>query len=853
MEHYRGIIEKIIFQKSDGGTSFYILAVRSQENGRISVKGSAPTPLREEMKVTFSGEMSEYEGRPQVDAIRVSPDVPITARGARGWVMTEPVDDFGPKSAQKVIDAYPDTLHEVLTDVEAIVSAGIRKTVADDLASAWGSLTIPNDILEMFGVEGVPHSVIKKIFDEYGASLTKQLERDPWAIARHVSGVGFKMMDAIAQSLGADMEADERYLAMLDYVMSAELANAGHTQVKRAYIVARARSLGFTDGERVEKAIDAALGEGGPLVLDTETDRISHRTLYQDEQAIRKNIQRLMKASRAHDTDREEYLARIKKAEEDLGITLDQSQRDAALKSLENGVSIITGGPGTGKSTTQAVILKALGMDKGETVDLTAPTGRAAKRLGEATNSEGMTIHRLLAYDPIEGGFVHCQSNPLEATTIIADEYSMVDTHICRSLLDAVADRARVIIVGDDNQLPSVGQGQVLADLIRSEVVPLSRLEVVHRQAEQSGIITAAHAILKGEMPEFNDRDTFFWDADTTEAIHEKIIALYDMLAERGIADPNDIMVLSPQRKGENGSNRLNEVIKDHLNPADPEDPDHTLVANKTEWSVGDRVMQYKNCYDKEVFNGEIGTIVAVAPGVKSSNRLWVQYPERTESIEYKDGEFRQLGHAWASTIHKVQGSEAPVTLILTTKAHEFMLERCLVYTGETRPKEECHFIGQKGALKTAIAKTRASLRRAGLMAGLRADAGLEPILWKNTRSQAQNIDCRTRGVRLSCQAFRGCCGAGRILASLRRFWAVAARRNSSFAPRGPRNRSLFRPRIRLRWAKSISTFFLSFIEITYCSVLAISRATSRASSCSSRVILRASAFGQHFAFDGHA
>lgn len=746
MQHYQGEIRKIIFQKHDSANPFFILMADVEGKGLISVKGNSNARLSEGGRISFSGSEETYQGEPQINAIMISPYVDVSARGARGWIRTLPVDGFGPKSAENLFKAFPDNLHEVLGEVDKLIEAGLSERVAEDLSSAWGSLTIPNEILETFAIEGLKVSTISRIVKTYGTGITEKLHTDPWGIAKTVHGVGFKTMDNIAQTLGVDMDSENRYQALLDHIMSVELSGEGHTQAKDHFIISKARYYGFNDQDRVKAEIEKAIEDpNGPLVRDRLTDRISHRSLHADEQQIMRNIRRLHETSRTGEVDAEEYLARIEQAERELGLTLDTSQREAALRSLQHPISIITGGPGTGKSTTQAVILRALRMDRQEVVSLTAPTGRAAQRLGVATGSEGMTIHRLLVVDPEGGGFIHNRFNPLEATTIIADEYSMVDTSLCRSLIEAIQSGGRLIIVGDDKQLPSVGQGQVLADLINSEVIALSRLNVIHRQAEESGIISAAHAMLNGDMPEFNNKDTFFWEAETAEEIYQRVIKLYETLPEHGFSDPNDIMVLSPQRKGDVGSTRLNEIIKEHLNPAQPDEPSHTITTKRAIWSVGDRVMQLRNCYDKMVFNGEIGDIVGVEQGEKSSSRIWIKYPDRENAIEYKDDALGELAHAWASTIHKVQGSEAPVAMMLTTKDHKFMLERCLVYTGGTRPKGECHYIGQKPALQAAIRKTKSTFRKTGLLAGLRADFGLEPKEEPKPKPPVANASKRPR------------------------------------------------------------------------------------------------------------
>jgi exodeoxyribonuclease V alpha subunit len=395
------------------------------------------------------------------------------------------------------------------------------------------------------------------------------------------------------------------------------------------------------------------------------------------------------------------------------GLVLDDSQREAAAKAISNNVSIITGGPGTGKSTTQKIILDVLQRESEETILLLAPTGRAAKRLTEATGQEAFTIHRGLGFDSESFSFQHHSGNPLKASTVIIDEFSMVDNHMAYSLIQALRNNARIIIVGDDQQLPSVSQGQVLADFIQSNAIPTARLNVIHRQAEESGIIKAAHDINHKKVPDDNGKDVLFFETSDDNLIKQKILHLVTEELPRQNYDINeDVMILTPMRKNSLGAWALNDIIKNAINPAIENNPKHSVEFRDKWWSVKDKVMQLRNDYDKEVFNGTIGTVEKIEYD-DDEPILVVDFGDIV--ARYSEKDVNDLDHCWASTVHKVQGSETKVAAILTHTSHSFMLNKNLIYTGATRPKEKCFFIGDKQAFQKGINKTDATQRNTSL------------------------------------------------------------------------------------------------------------------------------------------
>jgi exodeoxyribonuclease V alpha subunit len=419
--------------------------------------------------------------------------------------------------------------------------------------------------------------------------------------------------------------------------------------------------------------------------------------------------------------------AAIDKACRELEVRLDKDQRRAAVTALSSRVCVITGGPGTGKSTTQRVILKAL-TNCGFKVGMAAPTGRAAKRLSEASDGAAQTVHRLLAWNPSTQEFSYNEENPLEFDWIIVDEFSMVDLRIAASLLRAVAPHACLTIVGDVDQLPSVSAGQVLRDLIESGVLPVVRLQTIHRQKGNSGIIIAAHRINRGEMPLGEEMEgTTGFDVWELERNQEIIQAILDLLRRdlpmRGYDPMLDVQVLAPRRTGDIGVETLNKIIKTAMNPA-LADGRSTKIRGRS-FTIGDRVMQLRNDYQKGVYNGEIGIVSWV--GQTDDER-----PEPTIGVDYSGWEAQytaqdidDLDLSWAATIHKSQGCEIPVAIVLCCKAHWNMLSRNLLYTAVTRAKTECIVLGGMDAIQRAVSVAESSRRYTGLKKRLNPEIDL--------------------------------------------------------------------------------------------------------------------------------
>ncbi len=746
MSDYRGFIRKIVYSAKNETGVFRIMLVDEANvfQDTISVKGVSSFDLEEGMEVTFSGAEKTYNDAPQIEASYIAPYVEPTVSGAHGWLKTTPVFGFGEKSAEKLIKAFPENIIDALQDVTMLVDAGINADVAESLVGAWSCLSLPNDVLELVNMEILPQATLLKMLDRYGAQLRKILSENPWSMVGNIRGFGFKSADAIAVKMGADMNSEVRFKMAITHVFREVISNGGHTLAAIGHVISGVKTLGIYDREQVEHHLGRMVASG-EIMIDEVSGSYCLPNVMRYEAGISKNIERLSKGFNMSDEDRAEICKRIDISEKALNMKLDPSQRDAVIASLMNPVSIITGGPGTGKSTTQAIIVDVLGQDPSEEVLKMAPTGMASQRLSDAAGGEASTLHRGLKFDVISKEFVHSIDNPLDGTTIIVDEFSMVDCWMAHSLFEAVGTGARIIMVGDDQQLPSVGAGQVLADLIKSESVCVSRLEVIHRQAKLSGIIRAAHATIKGEMPEFDDKDFRFVPANTVQEFYDEIIKIVSKdVPESGQDASKDLMILSPQRKGELGSAKLNEIIKDSINPFDEEAAEGHIEMGKTRWSVGDRVMHVRNDYDKNIFNGSVGTISKITKKSKFDGTIEVDFGDEMVAT-YDPSDVRDIQHSWASTIHKVQGSEAPIVILVMSMLHEFMLERNLIFTGQTRPKATCFVVGQKSAWKVAIDKKTSSERRTALRHILRKDRDMVPYALEKLVRKPTNLRPRPR------------------------------------------------------------------------------------------------------------
>jgi exodeoxyribonuclease V alpha subunit len=536
-----------------------------------------------------------------------------------------------------------------------------------------------------------------RIYKTYGADAVQVMTENPYRLARDIRGIGFKTADAIAMKLGIEKTAMVRVRAGISYALT-EAMDEGHCGLPTEDLVPLAVGLLDVAKELVLPALDLELAEG-TVIADTvgATPCVFLSGLYRAERVIAARLRRLVNGTRPWPfVDPEKALPWITQK---TGLTLADSQIDAIRLALLSKVLVITGGPGVGKTTIVNAILRILAA-KGVSLLLCAPTGRAAKRMTEATGFEARTIHRLLEVDPKGGGFRRGIDNPLECELLVVDEASMVDVPLMQALLKAIPDHAALLIVGDIDQLPSVGPGQVLASVISSGAVPVVRLVEVFRQAAQSRIITSAHQINRGSIPDLSrpegDSDFYFVPADDPDLAVARIVELVKLrIPQRFGLDPiHDIQVLCPMNRGGIGARSLNIELQAALNPAG----ERKVERFGWTFAPGDKVMQIENDYDKEVYNGDIGYIDDVDP---EAGELTARFDDR--AVTYGFGELDTLVPAYAATIHKSQGSEYPAVVIPILTQHYTMLQRNLLYTGVTRGKRLVVLVGQRKAVAIAV------------------------------------------------------------------------------------------------------------------------------------------------------
>ena len=693
-----GLIERVTYHNAENG--FCVLRVKVRGHREVvTVVGHAAAIAAGEW-VTATGDwVNDRTHGQQFKArfLRTSP--PTSADGIEKYLSSGMIRGVGPVYAKKLVRAFGEKVFDIIeTTPDRLREVdGIGPVRAASILAAWAEQKAVREIMIFLHSHGVGTARAVRIFKTYGADAIQVMTENPYRLARDIRGIGFKTADAIAMKLGIEKTAMVRVRAGISYALT-EAMDEGHCGLPTDELAPLAEKLLEVPGELVRTALELELTEG-TVIADRvgETPCIFLAGLHRAERTIAERLTQLANGTLPWPwIDPDKALPWVEKR---IGIILAESQVAAIRLALISKVLVMTGGPGVGKTTIVRAILRILAA-KGVRLLLCAPTGRAAKRMTEATGFEAKTIHRLLEVDPKGGGFKRGDDNPLDCDLLVVDEASMVDVMLMQALVKAIPDKAALLIVGDIDQLPSVGPGQVLADVIASGAVPVVRLTEVFRQAAQSRIITSAHRINQGSIPDLSppgvDSDFYFVQADDPETAVPRIIELVKMrIPKRFGLDPiRDVQVLCPMNRGGVGARSLNIELQAALNPAG----DRKVERFGWTFAPGDKVMQIENDYDKDVYNGDVGNIDAVDP---AEGELVVNFDGR--AVTYGFGELDMLVPAYAATIHKSQGSEYPAVVIPIMTQHYAMLQRNLLYTGVTRGKRLVVLVGQKKAIAIAV------------------------------------------------------------------------------------------------------------------------------------------------------
>ena len=693
-----GLVERVTFHNSDNG--FCVLRAKARgHRDLITVVGHAAIITAGEW-ITASGEwVNDHTHGQQFKARFMRTSAPTSIDGIEKYLGSGMIRGIGPVYAKKMVKAFGEKVFDIIeAEPERLREVtGIGLVRAKRITDAWAEQKIIREIMVFLHSNGVGTARAVRIYKTYGVDAVQVMTENPYRLARDIRGIGFKTADAIAMKLGVEKTAMIRIRAGISYALT-EAMDDGHCGLPTEELVPLAVELLEISIELVQTALDLELAEGTVIAATVgETACVFLGGLYRAEQVIAERLLRLANGKLPWPyIDPEKALPWV---EQKTGLSLAKSQIDAIRLSLISKILVITGGPGVGKTTIVNAILRILDA-KGVNLLLCAPTGRAAKRMTEATGFDAKTIHRLLEIDPKAGGFKRNSENPLECDLLVVDETSMVDVMLMQALMKATPDNAALLIIGDIDQLPSVGPGQILADVIASGAVPVVRLTEVFRQAAQSRIITSAHRINQGSIPDLSkpdgDSDFYFVQADDPETAVPRIIELVKTrIPQRFGLDPiRDIQVLCPMNRGGVGARSLNIELQAALNPAG----ERKVERFGWTFAPSDKVMQIENDYDKEVYNGDIGYIDDVDP---DGGEMSVSFDGR--AVTYGFGELDTLVPAYAATIHKSQGSEYHAVVIPVLTQHYAMLQRNLLYTGVTRGKRLVVLIGQSKAVAIAV------------------------------------------------------------------------------------------------------------------------------------------------------
>lgn len=688
----KGVVERITFQSPE--TGYTVLRFKaSRHNDLVTVVGMLmDVVVGTNLEINGVWKVDKKYGQ-QFEAHTWQEVMPATVYGIEKYLGSGLIKGIGPKYAKKIVAKFgADTLDIIEENIERLGEVeGIGKKRIQQIKFSWVRQREIKNVMVFLQSHDVSSAYAAKIYKAYGNDAVKRVQENPYQLADDIWGIGFKTADTIAVKMGIEKDEFNRLRSGIKYALG-ELGNEGHVFAYREQLIKKGKELLDVTESQLDEAIERMMKSDD---LKVEEDAIYLPPFYYAEIGAAKRLRMIISAEAEENIFTKDQMVDLGRIQKTLGISYDDVQAEAIHRAANSKVMVLTGGPGTGKTTTTQGIIQAF-LDKGLSILLAAPTGRAAKRMSEATGREAKTIHRLLEFKPPEG-YKRNEENPLEGDVLLVDECSMIDIMLMNSLLKAVPANMRLVLIGDVDQLPSVGAGNVLRDIIDSEAVPVVRLTKIFRQAQQSRIITNAHKVNEGKFPDISNgknSDFFFLNREEPEVIAKEIVELVkNKLPNYYKVKPSEIQVLTPMQKGIIGAINLNQELQKAINPSM-----EGIRRGGYIFKQYDKVMQIRNNYDKEVFNGDIGRILEIDT---EDNTLTVLFDGR--KVLYEASELDELVQAYACTIHKSQGSEYPIVVMPVSMTHFMMMQRNLIYTGITRSKKVCVVVGTMKALGYAV------------------------------------------------------------------------------------------------------------------------------------------------------